>query len=170
MQSFATTVTSLCLLASAIARAEQAKAPSGEVARAVEVTRNGSQPSAKAPADRFSGTVRIDPLFRPEEPSHLAGNSVTFEPSSRTAWHTHPRGQVLIVTAGSGWIQQWGGRAQEIKPGDVVRVPPGQKHWHGAAATTAMTHISLQEQVDGRTADWMEKVSDEQYQSASATR
>jgi quercetin dioxygenase-like cupin family protein len=160
----------LFLLAPAHARAEEAPVPPAPVARGVEVTRNGSQPSTKGPADHFTGSVRIDPLFRPEAPSALAGASVTFEPGARTAWHTHPRGQVLVVTAGSGWVQQWGGRAQEIRPGDVVRIPPGQKHWHGAAATTALTHVALQEQVDGKTVEWLEKVSDGQYQAATAAR
>ena len=170
MKLIPTTLLSLCLLASAHTRAEETKAPSAPVLRGVEVTRNGSQPSAKGPADHFTGSVRIDPLFRAEGPSALAGGSVTFEPGARTAWHTHPRGQVLVVTAGSGWVQHWGGPAQEIKPGDVVRIPPGQKHWHGATATTALTHIALQEQVDGKTANWLEKVSDEQYQAATASR
>ena len=170
MELISATLLSFCLLASAHARAEEAKAPSGPVARGVEVTRNGSQPSAKGPADRFTGSVRLDPLFRPEGPSGLAGTSVTFEPGAHTAWHTHPKGQVLVVTAGSGWVQPWGGRAQDIRPGDVVRIPPGQKHWHGASATTALTHIALQEQVDGKTADWLEKVTDEQYHEATAAR
>jgi quercetin dioxygenase-like cupin family protein len=107
--------------------------------------------------------VRIDPLFPAREPARAAGAGVTFEPGARTAWHTHPAGQTLVVTAGSGLVQQWGGRVQEIKPGDVVWIPPGQKHWHGATPTTGMTHIAIQEHVNGKVVEWMEKVSDEQY-------
>lgn len=131
----------------------------------MEIKRSGSQPSTKGPPDYFTGTVRIDPLFRASDPTARAvGSSVTFEPSARTAWHTHPLGQTLIVTAGCGLAQRWGDDyAQEIHPGDIVWFPPGEKHWHGATATTAMTHIAIQEQLDGKTVDWMEKVSDEQY-------
>jgi quercetin dioxygenase-like cupin family protein len=131
----------------------------------MEIKRSGSQPSAKGPADWFTGTVRIDPLFNAPAPARVLGVSVTFEPGARTAWHTHPLGQTLIVTAGCGWVQRWGGSIEEIRPGDVVWFPPGEKHWHGAAPTTAMTHIAIVEQLDGKTADWMEKVSDEQYQA-----
>ena len=129
----------------------------------MEITRNGTQPSGKGPADWFTGTVRVDPLFQPKAPARTVGASVTFEPGARTAWHTHPLGQTLIVTAGCGWVQREGGPVEEIKPGDVVWLPPGLKHWHGATATTAMTHIAIQEQLDGKTVDWLEKVSDEQY-------
>jgi len=129
----------------------------------IEIKRNGSQPSAKGPADWFTGTVRIDPLIQPQAPARLAGASVTFEPGSRTAWHTHPLGQTLIVTAGLGRVQGEGGAAQEIRPGDVIWFPPGLRHWHGASPTTAMTHIALQEQLNGQVVEWMEKVSDEQY-------
>jgi quercetin dioxygenase-like cupin family protein len=127
----------------------------------MEIKRSGSQPSGKGPADYFTGTVRIDPLF--EAPARVFGASVTFEPGARTAWHTHPLGQTLIVTSGLGWVQRWGGRKEEIRPGDVIWFPPAEKHWHGAAATTAMTHIAIVEQLDGKSADWMEKVSDDQY-------
>ena len=127
------------------------------------VTRPGSQPSARGPAEHFTGSVRVDPLFPANAPSRMSGGSVTFEPGARSAWHTHPLGQVLIVTAGVGWVQRWGGPVEEIRPGDVVWIPPGVKHWHGAAATTGMTHIALQEHVDGRVAEWMEQVTDEQY-------
>jgi quercetin dioxygenase-like cupin family protein len=123
----------------------------------------GSQPSGKGPADYFTGTVRIDPLFQAPEPARCAGASVTFEPGARTAWHTHPLGQTPIVTAGVGWVQRWGGPVEEIRPGDVIWFPPGEKHWHGAAPTTAMTHIAIQERLDGKVVDWLEQVSDEQY-------
>ena len=129
----------------------------------MEIKRNGTQPAGKGPAEWFTGTVRIDPLFRPNEPARAAGASVTFEPGARTAWHTHPLGQTLIVTAGRGLAQRWGGPVEEIQSGDVVWFPPGQKHWHGASLTTAMTHIAIQEQLDGKVVDWMEHVSDEQY-------
>lgn len=130
----------------------------------MEIQRTGSQASGKGPAEYFTGTVRIDPLFAAQEPARAFGASVTFEPGARTAWHTHPLGQTLIVTSGCGRAQRWGGPIEEIRPGDVVRFAPGEKHWHGATATTAMTHIAIQEQLDGRAADWLEKVSDEQYQ------
>lgn len=131
----------------------------------MEIKRSGSQPSTKGPADYFTGTVRIDPLFQIKEPARTAGNSVTFEPGARTAWHTHPLGQTLIVTAGLGRAQRLGGPVEEIRPGDVICFAPGEKHWHGATSTTAMTHIAIQEQLDGKAVDWMEKVSDEQYQA-----
>ncbi len=131
----------------------------------MEIKRSGSQPSIKGSSEYFTGNVRIDPLFQANDPARAVGASVTFEPGARTAWHTHPLGQTLIVTAGCGLVQRGGGgQAQEIHPGDVVWIPPGEKHWHGATSTTAMTHITIQEQLDGKTADWMEKVSDEQYQ------
>jgi quercetin dioxygenase-like cupin family protein len=130
----------------------------------MEITRSGSQPSAKGPAEWFTGTVRIDPLFQAKAPARTASNIVTFEPGARTAWHTHPLGQVLIVTAGCGRAQREGASIEEIRPGDVVRFAPGEKHWHGAAPTTAMSHIAIQEALDGKPVDWMEKVSDAQYQ------
>jgi len=130
----------------------------------MEIKRNGSQPSTKGLADYFTGTVRIDPLFQAPDPARATGGSVTFEPGARTAWHTHPLGQTLIVTSGLGWVQRWGGAVEEIRPGDVVWFPPGEKHWHGATPTTAMTHIAIQERLDGKVVDWLEKVSDEQYQ------
>lgn len=129
----------------------------------MEIKRSGSQPSAKPSSDWFTGTVRLDSLFNAREPARAFGASVTFEPGSRTAWHTHPLGQILIVTAGAGRAQRWGGAIEEIHPGDVVWIAPGEKHWHGAAPTTAMTHIAIQEQLDGKIVEWMEKVSDEQY-------
>jgi quercetin dioxygenase-like cupin family protein len=129
----------------------------------MDIKRSGSQPSSKGPTDWFTGTVRIDPLFQATAPARTAGASVTFEPGARTAWHTHPLGQTLIVTAGCGRVQRWGGSVEEIRPGDVVWFPPGEKHWHGAAPTTAMTHIAIQEALDGKVVEWMERVSDEQY-------
>jgi quercetin dioxygenase-like cupin family protein len=129
----------------------------------MDIKRAGSQPSNKGPAEWFTGTVRIDPLFRAADPARVAGASVTFEPGARTAWHAHPLGQTLIVTAGCGRVQRWGGSIEEIRPGDVVWIAPGEKHWHGASPTTAMTHIALQERLGDKAADWMEQVSDEQY-------
>jgi quercetin dioxygenase-like cupin family protein len=130
----------------------------------MNIKRNASRPSGKGPAEYFTGAVRIDMLFQPADPSRVAGAHVTFEPGARTAWHTHPLGQTLIVTSGCGWAQREGGPIEQIQPGDVVWFEPGEKHWHGATATTAMTHIAIQEQLDGKTVDWMEQVSDEQYQ------
>jgi len=129
----------------------------------MNITRNGSQPSSKGPADWFTGTVRIDPLFAAHAPARAAGNAVTFEPGARTAWHTHPLGQVLIVTAGCGLVQRDGGPIAEIHPGDVVTFAPNEKHWHGATPTTAMTHIAIQEALDGTAVTWLEHVSDEHY-------
>jgi quercetin dioxygenase-like cupin family protein len=131
--------------------------------RNMEIKRNGSQPSNKGPADWFTGTVRIDSPFKGTDPARVAGAIVTFEPGARTAWHTHPLGQTLIVTAGCGRARRWDGPIEEIRPGDVVWFAPGEKHWHGASPTTAMTHIAIQEQLDGKAVDWLEKVSDEQY-------
>jgi quercetin dioxygenase-like cupin family protein len=135
----------------------------------MEIKRAGAQPSGKGPAAWFTGTVRIDPLFSATEPARAAGNAVTFEPGARTAWHTHPLGQTLIVTFGRGWVQREGGLVEEIRPGDVVRFEPGEKHWHGATATTAMQHIAIQEARDGKAGDWLEHVSDEPYQAPAAT-
>jgi len=129
----------------------------------MDIKRGGSQPSARGPADYFTGTVRIDPLFQAPAPARVTGASVTFEPGARTAWHTHPLGQTLIVTFGCGWVQREGGPVEEIRPGDVVWFPPGEKHWHGATPTTAMTHIAVQEALNGKAVDWLEKVSDAQY-------
>ena len=133
----------------------------------MNIKKNGSQPSAKGPVDWFTGTVRIDPLFQPTEGARAGGGSVTFEPGARTAWHVHPLGQTLIVTAGRGLVQRRGGPIEEIRPGDVVWIPPGVKHWHGAAPSTAMTHIAIQEQHDGKFVDWEEHVSDAQYEEAA---
>jgi quercetin dioxygenase-like cupin family protein len=129
----------------------------------MEIRRAGSRPSGKVPEDYFTGTVRVDPLFEAPDPARVVGASVTFEPGARTAWHTHPLGQTLIVMSGCGRAQRWGGEVEEIRPGDVIWFAPGEKHWHGAAPATAMNHFAIQEKLDGKTADWMEKVSDEQY-------
>jgi quercetin dioxygenase-like cupin family protein len=131
----------------------------------MEIKRIGSQASVKGPTEWFTGTVRIDPLLQAPDPARVQGASVTFEPGARTAWHTHPLGQTLIVTAGCGRVQRWGGPVEEIRPGDTIWFAPGEKHWHGATATTAMTHIAIQEQLDGKTADWMEQVGSEQYKA-----
>jgi quercetin dioxygenase-like cupin family protein len=145
--------------------AQELTAPTERRNGTMEIKRNGSQPSAKGPADYFTGSVRIDPLFQAPDPARARGASVTFEPGARTAWHTHPLGQTLIVTSGRGWAQAWGGPVEEIHPGDVVWFPPGEKHWHGATPTTAMTHIAIQEALDGKVVAWMEQVSDEQYRA-----
>lgn len=129
----------------------------------MDITKAGSQPSRPGPTEWFTGAVRIDPLFQAADPGRAGGALVTFEPGARTAWHTHPLGQTLIVTAGAGRVQRWGGPIEEIGPGDVVWFPAGEKHWHGAAPTTAMSHIAVQEQHDGRAVDWLEHVSDDQY-------
>jgi quercetin dioxygenase-like cupin family protein len=130
----------------------------------MDIKRSGEQPSTKGSSEYFTGTVRIDPLFSPPEPAQVSGALVTFKPGARTAWHTHPLGQTLIVTAGCGWVQREGGPIKEIRPGDVIWFPQGEKHWHGATATTAMSHIAIQEKLDGSPVDWMEHVKDEQYQ------
>ena len=131
----------------------------------MDIKRNGSRPSAKGAADWFTGSVRIDTPFKGEAPARVGGAVVTFEPGARTAWHTHPLGQTLIVTSGCGRAQREGGPVEDIRPGDVVWFAPGEKHWHGAAPTTAMTHIAIAEALDGKVVDWMEKVSDEQYRA-----
>src|SRR2546430_80642 len=153
MKQLIATAASLLTLASAPVHADET----------ITVDRSGSQPSNRGAAQFFTGSVRVDPLFPATAPSRMSAGSVTFEPGARSAWHTHPVGQILIVTAGVGRVQQWSGPVQDIRPGDVVRIPPGVKHWHGAVPTTAMTHIAIQETVDGRNVDWMEQVSEEQY-------
>jgi 4-carboxymuconolactone decarboxylase len=179
MKLLAATVISLSLLASACSHANQARAVSGSDApsvassqesQTITIPRSVSQPSSKGPAEYFTGSVGVDPLFDANDASRTAGARVTFQPGARTAWHAHPLGQILIVTAGSGWVQQWGGPIQEMRPGDVVRIPPVQKHWHGATATTAMTHIAIQEHRDGKTVEWMEMVCDTQYGSPGDPR
>ena len=133
----------------------------------MDIKRSGSQLSTQGPAEYFTGTVRVDSLFQAPNPARVVSAAVTFEPGARTAWHTHPLGQTLIVTAGCGRVQRWGDPVEEIRPGDVVWIPPAEKHWHGASPTTAMTHIAIQEQLDGKTAEWMEQVTDEQYNALS---
>ncbi|MEO6151509.1 MAG: cupin domain-containing protein [Mucilaginibacter sp.] len=129
----------------------------------MEIKRKGSQPSTNGSADYFTGSVRIDPLFAPPDPARVAMALVNFEPGARTAWHTHPLGQTIIITAGSGWVQRDGGPIEKVNQGDVVWFPPGEKHWHGATATTAMSHIAIQEKLNGSPVDWLEQVSDEEY-------
>jgi len=129
----------------------------------MDIQRAGSQPSTPGPVEWFTGSVRIDPLFQPTAPARAAGVSVTFEPGARTAWHTHPLGQTLIVTSGLGWAQRAGGPIEELRPGDVIWFPPGEKHWHGATPTTAMTHLAIHEQLDGKAVEWLEHVSEEEY-------
>jgi len=131
----------------------------------MDLKRSGSQPSGRGPAESFTGNVRIDPLFQAPAPARVFCVSVTFEPGARAAWHTHPLGQTLIVTSGCGLVQSWGGPVKVIRAGDVVWCPPGEKHWHGAGPTTAMTHIAIVETLEGKAVDWMEKVSDQQYQA-----
>ncbi len=172
MTTLAATVASLFLLTTPSAPASQAGAPTAAGAprtapaggpKQMRITRAGTQPSQKGPGDWFTGTVRIDPLFQADAPGRVAGAQVTFEPSARSAWHSHPLGQVLIVTSGVGRVQQWGGPVEEIRPGDVVWTPPNVKHWHGASPTIAMTHIAIQEALDGKVVEWLDKVTDEQY-------
>lgn len=159
MKALAMTAISLSMAASSFAQEEQ-----GE--HRLKIARNGSQQSVKGPPTSFTGTVRVDPLFpKPNGPTRATGSYVTFEPGARTAWHTQPLGQTLVVTAGAGRVQRWGDNVEDIRPGDVVWIPPGQKHWHGAAPTTAMTHIAITEQLDGKAVEWLEKVSETQYES-----
>ena len=165
MKQLTIPVMAFSLLALGVPQAGHTQGSPDARPQTVEITRSGSQPITEGSADSFTGSVRINPLFAAHDPSRVSGAGVTFEPSAPTAWHTHPLGQTLIVTAGVGWVQQWGGQIQAIRPGDVVQIPPGVKHWHGATATTAMTHIALQEQLKGKVVDWLEQVSDEQYQT-----
>lgn len=155
MKALAATVMSLSLAASALA---QESPP-------LKITRNGAEPSVKGPAENFTGAVRVDSRFSAEAPARLSGGHVSFEPGARTAWHTHPLGQTLLVTSGVGRVQRWGGPVQEIRPGDVVWIPPGEKHWHGASPTNAMGHYAITELLGGKSVDWLEKVSDPQYLS-----
>jgi quercetin dioxygenase-like cupin family protein len=151
-------------LAAAGAAAAQTPTPATQGRNGtMQITRGGSQPSRKGPTEYFTGAVRIDPLFQAPDPARVSGGSVTFEPGARTAWHTHPLGQTLLITSGFGWVQREGGPKEDVRPGDIVWFPPGLKHWHGATPTTAMTHIAIQETLNGKNVDWMEKVSDEQY-------
>src|SRR5437867_4397850 len=166
-RTFLKTTSAAALAFPAILRAQAGASLTQQQKLNMEIKRIGSQPSSKGPADWFTGTVRLDPLFQASPPARVGGASVTFEPGARTAWHSHPLGQTLIVTAGLGWAQRWDAPIEQIRPGDVVWFPPGEKHWHGASATTAMTHIAIQEQLDGRAVDWLEHVSDEQYRAGS---
>jgi len=136
----------------------------------MEIKTGGSRSSSEGPTDWFTGKVRVEPLFQVSAPGRVQGASVTFEPRARTAWHTHPLGQTLIVTAGRGFVQSWGGPVEEINPGDVVLCPPGEKHWHGATPTSAVTHLAIQEALEGKVVNWMEKVSDDQYWRVRGTR
>jgi 4-carboxymuconolactone decarboxylase len=169
MKLLAATAITLSLFASAFAQTNQAGAASSPgVAQApgsqsIRITRSGTQPSRQAPAENFTGQVSVEPLFQANAPARAFGARVTFEPGARTGWHTHPLGQILIVTAGAGRVQRWGDQVEEIRQGDVVWTPPGQKHWHGAAPNSSMAHIAITEQLDGKTVEWMEKVSDAQY-------
>lgn len=166
MKLLGTIVMSLSLLAPASAQTNQAGADSGSQtpgSQSIRIMRRGSQPSRQGLAENFTGSVRVDPLFQANAPARASGSLVTFEPGARTNWHAHPLGQVLIVTAGTGWVQEWGGGKQEIRQGDVVWIPPGRKHWHGAAPNSSMAHIAVVEALDGKTVDWMEKVTDAQY-------
>ena len=161
----AATLAALALAASPASAQSAASTtrPTTERNAAMQITRAGSQPSQKGPADWFTGVVRIDPLFTAPAPARAVGASVTFEPGARTAWHTHPLGQTLVVLSGVGRVQREGGPVEEIRPGDVVSIPAGARHWHGASPTTAMSHIAIHESLDGRMVEWMEHVSDEQY-------
>jgi quercetin dioxygenase-like cupin family protein len=150
-------------LVAVVAGAAAQKVPAARSNGTMEIKRSGSQPSRKGPAEYFTGAVRVDPLFQAGDPPRVSGGQVTFEPGARTAWHTHPLGQTLLITSGLGWVQHEGGPIEEVRPGDVVWFPAGLKHWHGATPTTAMTHIAITESRDGKNVDWMEKVSDEQY-------
>ena len=171
MKLVATLVTALSLLTSGVASGQAGGAATPDAPRTttvqgsqtIKITRSGSQQSSEGPAEHFTGSVRIDPLFSATPPSHTSGGRVTFGAGARTAWHSHPLGQILIITAGRGWVQQWGGQVEETRQGDVVWIPPGQKNWHGATASTSMTHVAIQENLNGKTVEWMEKVSDEQY-------
>ena len=176
MKLLAATAITLSLFTLASAQTNQASAASGPViaqapgSQSIKIMRSGSQPSRQGPAENFTGSVRVDPLFQANTPARAAGSLVTFEPGARTAWHTHPLGQVLIVTAGAGRVQRWGDPVDEIRQGDVVWIPPGQKHWHGAAPNSSVAHIAIVEQLDGKSVDWMEKVTDAQYGAAVRTQ
>ena len=156
------TIMSLLLFASVVSKA-QTNAAKAATSTSIEISHGDSLHPKKASAEYFTGSVQIQELFPADDPSRTSGGKVTFEPGARSAWHAHPLGQILIVTDGTGWVQQWGGPIEEIRKGDVVRIPAGVKHWHGATPTTAMTHIAIQEQLNGKAVEWMEKVTDEQY-------
>jgi len=177
MKLLATMVTALSVIASGVAFGQAGDSSVSDASQTashlapqtIKITRSGSQPPAQGPAEHFTGSVRVDPLFSENPPSHATAGSVTFEPGARTAWHSHPLGQTLIVTAGTGWVQQWGGQVEEIRQGDVVWIPPGIKNWHGATANTSMTHIAIQESLNGKAVEWMEKVRDEQHGNSQST-
>jgi 4-carboxymuconolactone decarboxylase len=162
MRLLAATVITLSLLASASAQTNQT-GPRAPGSQSIRIMRGGSQAPRQGPAENFTGSVRVDPLFQANAPARASGSLVTFEPGARTAWHAHPLGQVLLVTAGTGWVQEWGGEKQEIRQGDVVWIPPGQKHWHGATPNSSMAHIAIVEALEGHAVEWMEKVTDAQY-------
>ena len=164
MRKFAATVASFSVLASAFVQIGLA-----QDSQAIRITRSGSQPTRSGPAANFTGSVQIDPLFESTDPSRTSGGRVTFAPGARTAWHSHTLGQILIVTSGSGRVQRWGDPVEEIRPGDVVWIPPHQKHWHGAAPTTGMVHVAFHEAVDGKHVDWLEPVSDADYTADPAS-
>ena len=171
MQRTPSTLLSLLLVTATfplVGRAQTAPAAATPDASAIIIARNGSQPPQPGPADRFTGSVSVTPLFGAKVPSHATGGAVTFQPGAHSAWHSYPLGQILIITAGTGWVQSWGGPIQEMHAGDVVRISPNVKHWHGATATSSVTHIAIQEELDGKNTDWMEKVSDEQYNPGPA--
>jgi quercetin dioxygenase-like cupin family protein len=169
MKRLAATLIPLLVFACLVSRPRPAEAQA-DAARAasigsssIQITRSGTQHANKGSAERFTGSVTVEEMFPSHDPSRTSGGKVTFEPGARSVWHAHPLGQILIVTEGIGWIQQWGGSIEEIRQGDVIWIPPGVKHWHGATPTTAMTHIAIQEQLNGKAVEWMEKVTDEEY-------
>ena len=165
MKLIATTIVSLFILVSN----DTSQTAPVQNSETIKIVRSGSQQPGKGPAEYFTDSVEVQPLFPANAPSRTTGGTVTFQPGARSAWHTHPLGQTLIVTAGRGWVQQWGGPVEEIRQGDVVWIPPGVKNWHGATASTSMTHISIQESLNGKTVEWMERVSDQQYGNSQTT-
>jgi 4-carboxymuconolactone decarboxylase len=168
MRLLAATIVTFFLIVSATAQSNRVETPTGTATpnpQSIRIIRKGSQPSRQGSPENFTGGVRVDPLFEAKAPARTSGSLVTFEPGARTAWHTHPLGQILIVTAGAGRVQRWGDPVEEIRQGDVVWIPPGQKHWHGAAPNSSLAHIALVEALDGKAVEWMEKVSDEQYRA-----
>src|SRR5437868_13131598 len=172
MKLLTTTDLSLSLFTAAlqlVSLGQAAPADAAQESQTITIVRSGSQALQTAPAEPYTGSVRVSSLFGAKAPSRVSGGSVTFEPGARSAWHTHPLGQVLIVTAGTGWIQSWGGPIQEMRQGDIIRIPPGVKHWHGASSTSSVTHSAIQEEIDGRNVDWLEKVTEEQYAQGRST-
>lgn len=163
MRPITATILSGLLLAAAAVPRGHAQSPPVPTAARIVIARDGAGPARKAPAENFTGTVTVAPVFRAGDGSTTSGSFVTFQPGARTAWHTHPEGQTLIVTAGTGWVGGWGAPVREMRTGEVVRIPPGVKHWHGATQTSTMTHVAIQDSRDGKPVDWLEKVGDEQY-------